>query len=376
MNMRKNMRIAQVAPFGLHPYSGGSAIVELAIALANAGNQVEMWQLHEWDREATAEPTDRLMAAGVRLIRIPFRGSALTLGSPARAAVGSRKVDIAHLHGVFSPQNNLLARHLRVPFVHSPHGGYAPESLAYHSLRKVVFRRLFELPMLNRARALCALTEVEANEIRNFGVRSGIEVIPHGIEHPPADVNGKRFRTEVGLDSSDRLAIYIGRLDVRGKRLDVIVDGLGEAADWHVAFVGGDYRGGRLELEERISSRGLVDRAHMIGPRHGLQLHEALAAGDLLLLLSRSEGLPMSVLEGLSHAIPAVVSPEVNRRIPIGEAGWVVQPHELGALLGRLSDAPNDEWAAKQGAARKLASRYEWPAVAQSYMELYHRVVR
>lgn len=369
------MRIAHVAPYGIHPYSGGRAIFELATTLAGSGSEVELWQLHEWDEHATRSLSEDLVAAGVTLVRIPCAGPALRLGSAAKDAIQSRPVDVAHLHGVFSPQNNLVARHLNVPFVHSPHGGYAPESLEYHRVRKVFFQYLYELPMLRRARFLCALTETEAKEIRNFGVRTPIETIPHGVTPPPPEIDGNSFRRELGVGPDELLAIYVGRLDVRGKRLDAVVDALSGAPEWRLALVGSDYRGGANELRRLIEDRGLTSRAHMTGPRRGNGLHEALAASNLLVLLSRSEGLPMALLEGMSHGVPAAVSPEVNARVAVATSGWVTNPDELGTLLRRIAGNPYAELARRQNEAHALATRFEWPRVAAAYLEIYRRAV-
>jgi glycosyltransferase involved in cell wall biosynthesis len=104
-------------------------------------------------------------------------------------------------------------------------------------------------------------------------------------------------------------------------------------------------------------------------------LHQALAASDLLVLLSRSEGLPMALLEGMSHGLPAAVSPEVNARVAVGASGWVTPPSELGALLCRICNDPEKEWVRRREEALNMATHFEWPQVAASYLEAYNRAV-
>jgi glycosyltransferase involved in cell wall biosynthesis len=373
-NSDHSMRIAHVAPYGIHPYSGGSAIFELAAALAGQGQHVELWQLHDWHEQDTGEVRDRLVEAGVELVRIPCKGSVLRLGPEAVAAIRSRSVDVVHLHGVFSPQNNLVARRLSAPFVHSPHGGYAPESLRYHALRKQFFKAVLELPMLRSARLVFALTATEAHEIRAFGVKRPIVVIPHGVTKPPV-ISREIFRREVGIEAASKLAIYVGRLDVRGKRLDVLVDAIARTPEWQLALVGSDYRGGEAQLKKLIDARGLAGRIFMVGPRRGERLHQAFASGDLLLLMSRSEGLPMALLEGMTHGLPAVVSPEVAARIDLGTSSWVAGPDDLSNLLERIATESPDEWRRRREGARAMTDTYDWSLMAGRYVESYQRAL-
>jgi glycosyltransferase involved in cell wall biosynthesis len=121
----------------------------------------------------------------------------------------------------------------------------------------------------------------------------------------------------------------------------------------------------------------VANRVHFVGERHGRRLQEALAGCDLFALMSRWEGLPMALLEALSFAKPAVVSPTVERSIGVEKAGagWVATEAQLGPLLRRLLDERRAELAGRGEAARKLAGRYEWDTVAQQYEAAYERAL-
>jgi glycosyltransferase involved in cell wall biosynthesis len=372
------MRIAQVVPRGVHPYSGVlTAVVHLARALARRGHEVEVWQLHDWADRDHRELVELLDEVGV--VRVPIsagdRGWRLSPGGVRQ--IRDRQVDIAHLHGVFGPTNNLLARKLTVPFVISPHGGYAAGTLAYSRGRKAVYRLLFELPMLRRAAVVCALTDQEQLEVRRFGVRGPVSVIPNGVVQIGDDVDAMAFRTELGLDAEARLAVYAGRLDVWLKRLDYVVAAVASSDRWHVAMVGGDFRGGAARLSTLATNLGAQGRVHLPEPRRGQALHEVLAAADLFVLLSRSEGMGMALFEAMAAGTPGVVSAEVEDSVGVvaAGAGWVTEPDALPELLSRLSDAGSAAWAGRDVAARALARQYDWSAVAAAYGEVYREVL-
>lgn len=140
------MRIAQVVPYRLHPYSGIlQAIVELTVALARCGADVEIWRLEAWPDDAQ-DLAETLDAANIERVLVPMSKNYWRLSGAAKKFFAEQTVDIVHLHGAFSPMNNLIARELKVPYVLSPHGGYAGAVVDRHPLRKMLFKHLFELP--------------------------------------------------------------------------------------------------------------------------------------------------------------------------------------------------------------------------------------
>jgi glycosyltransferase involved in cell wall biosynthesis len=258
----------------------------------------------------------------------------------------------------------------------SPHGGYAPASLARNAARKRVYQHLVERPMLRRAALRVALSEIEARDLAAFGAGEPITVIPNGVAPAPTGVDGTAFRRELGLAPHERLLLFVGRLDVRHKGLDLLLRGAAEAPGWRLALVGPDHRGGRAWLLEQARRLGMPERLAVLGPRNGPSLHEAFAAADCFALTSRWEGLPISLLEALAHGIPAVVSPTVDRLVGVvaAGAGWSASPEGLGALLRSLSQV-TDEWERRRVSARALASRYDWSSIARRYEAAYAGVL-
>jgi glycosyltransferase involved in cell wall biosynthesis len=365
------MRIAQVLPAGAHPYSGVPVVVvHLAVHLARRGHQVEVWLLQPWSEEAARLHGPALQDAGITVVASPGHGRGRL------AVLARRDVQIAHLHSVFTPPNALLARRLRVPYVLSPHGGYAPASLRRGAARKALYRLLVERRVASRAALRVALTEVEVHDLIGFGAGEPIEVIPNGVNPPARHADPGALRRELGLDPQQPLLLFVGRLDVTHKGLDVLVRGVAAAPRWHLVLVGSDFRGGGDELHHLSRVLGAEARVSVVGPRHGAALQEAFAAADCFALMSRWEGLPLSLLEALSHGLPAIVSPAVNQIVDVVGAGggWSVSADDLGEVLRSLQ-LDQDERARRGSAARALAARYHWDTVARSYEAAYAKVL-
>jgi glycosyltransferase involved in cell wall biosynthesis len=196
-------------------------------------------------------------------------------------------------------------------------------------------------------------------------------VIPNGIEPPENDLDADAFRRELALPRDALLAVFVGRLDMHRKGLDVLVRGIAEAPTWHLALIGPRFRD--VEgLERIVAELTLGDRVHIVGERHGRRLQQSVYGADLFALTSRWEGMPMALLEALALARPAVVSPAVERVIGVAAAGagWVADEADVGAVLRSLS---SEDLTMRGAAAHLLSKRYDWDSVAERYEIAYSR---
>jgi 1,2-diacylglycerol 3-alpha-glucosyltransferase len=370
------VRIAQVVPRGEQPASGVlTVIVELSVALSARGHHVELWQLHSWASELYGDARALLAGAGVREIGALADVPRLSLGRVASELARTHSVDVVHLHSGFTPSNTAIARRLRTPYLFSPHSAYDPVSLRRNRRRKLLYRALFERSTLNSAALIPTLTDAEAVDVRAFGTLTPTVVIPNGVTVQAAP-DGAAFRSELGIPSGAPLAVFVGRLDVFRKGLAELIRALAEAKAWRLILVGPRFRD--VEgLERLIDELGVGDRVRLAGERHGTALRESLQAADVFVLPSRWEGMPMALLEALAIGTPAIVSPEVDRAVPVQEAGagWAVPRNELGAAFRRIEASDPADLAARGTAAAALARRYDWRIVAERYEAAYERAI-
>jgi glycosyltransferase involved in cell wall biosynthesis len=372
------MRIAHVAPRGEGPGSGVlTALVELAAALARRGHSVDLWKLHHWESDAYRSKIDLLERDGVEAI--PVSGTPLwKLALDSRRVTRARSRELIHLHGAFNPSNTVLSRVLPVPYVFSPHSGYDSVSLLRSRRRKRLFSALFEHGTVRRASLVGALTEVEREQVQAFGSAQRIVVTPNGVTSPPPrGLDGAVFRRELQLAASVPLALFVGRMDIEHKGLDLFLRGISESDRWHAALVGPDHRGGRTRLSSMAAMLGIEERVHLCSVRRDAALDEAFYGADVFVLMSRWEGMPMSLLESLAHGTPAVVSPTVERLVAVERAGagWISSAGQLGKLLNRLCEVRAELMAAGR-AALELARAYDWDRIAERYEAAYATVVR
>ena len=144
-------------------------------------------------------------------------------------------------------------------------------------------------------------------------------VVPNGVAARTSGNGGAAFRTRHEIPADARLALFVGRLDVRHKGLDRLVEASATAPSWQFVLVGPDHRGSRRRLLQMAVDLGVRARLHFIGQLDSAALTDAYAAADLV-LSSRWEGLPMSLLEALAQGIPSLVTPAVDRLVPVSQS--------------------------------------------------------
>src|SRR4029453_12480057 len=145
-----------------------------------------------------------------------------------------------------------LAAHLGragIPYCVTVHGGLFRTALRRGRLKKTLFKWLFERRYLNDAQFIHAVSPHETDAIRRHGVDRPIVVVPNGL---PPDTNVQALRPDAlyleNLWLRDRkVFMFIGRLDLWQKGLDLLIEAFADAGlrDAALVLVGPDYRGSR-----------------------------------------------------------------------------------------------------------------------------------
>lgn len=214
--------------------------------------------------------------------------------------------------------------------------------------------------------------------------RRPIRVIANGADHRVFHPRDRRAaRRRLGLPEDLPIVSYVGKLVPR-KGVDTLIEAMGllgrrsEGAPLLVAAGIGEMREG---LERRARELGVADRVRFIGKVDHNEVPWVMAAGDVFVLPSLSEGLPTVVCEAMSCGVAVVATavdgtPEAVRH---GETGLLVEPRrpqELADALAQVLDDPAQA-ARMRTRAHEIASEiYTWDANARQYSALYAELAR
>lgn len=211
---------------------------------------------------------------------------------------------------------------------------------------------------------------------RTLGVeRTGIRVTPNGVH--PLEGSPEPVREELGTANGELLILAVGNLyPVKGH--DTLVRALARVRGsrpelrWRAAVAG------RGEEEARLKSLAadldVGDRIRFLGFRDDID--DLLAACDVFALPSRSEGLPLALLEAM-HAGAAVVATDVGgvpEVVTAGREALLVPPDRDEALASALIRVLEDERLRRRlgrRARRKARERFSVGAMADAYEDLY-----
>ena len=169
----------------LRPAYGGPAfsVSQLAAALAARGLEIGVWAA---DGSA---PGAELLPAVAKVERLDG-----PLGDTAAFApdlIHDNGLWLLHNHGVAA-----LAREIGAPRLVSTRGMLEPWAIRHKGLKKKLAWGLYQRRDLERASALHATAEAEADNLQVFGLAVPIATIPNGVDLPEASAPGARLDVE------------------------------------------------------------------------------------------------------------------------------------------------------------------------------------
>ena len=200
--------------------------------------------------------------------------------------------------------------------------------------------------------------------VEKLGARpDALEIVPNGFDFAALRARGDRAagRAALGVAEGVPLVGYVGK-DNRVKnvpRFLRVLRGIFEARPDAEAFLAGVRldEGARARLAPDLPS----DRVRFLGVRDDVPA--LLAASDVNVLTSDSEGSPNTIVEALGVGTPVVSGDVGDVQLMCGEgaAGSVVGVDDESAYVrGCLS------WL-ERGAEGRAAVRARWPALEEAY---------
>lgn len=259
----------------------------------------------------------------------------------------------------------LLARALGrrvVLHVHSGEGDIAAFSASRGRLSRALFGAAF-----GAADTVLAVSHASAEALARAGLTVPVEVVPNAAPLPAAPSAGSG-------EGPVRVA-YIGGFANRAKGGDVLVDALArrDGPALEVTLAGP----GKPPAEaEALLSRGSGVR--WVGWLDEEAKAELLGGADVFVMPSRSEGLPMALLEAMGYglAVAATRAGGIPEALEDGEEGILVAPEDPQALAAAIDRLAGDAGLRRRlgAAARRRAERLDEVEVAGRLAGLYLRL--
>ena len=204
------------------------------------------------------------------------------------------------------------------------------------------------------------LCQDDANRFHQYD----LQFLPTVIYNPltlksgnPSQGNSKRFLT-------------VGRFTPLHKGIDLLIEAFHLFAqknhEWILDIVGEGkeepkYRAliNKYELEDRITIHPFTN-----------QIQNYYSNAQVYVLSSRWEGMPLVLVEAMSHRLPIVTSDLPVCQEILGDFGLYFEGGNVVDLAQRLEDAAHLDWQAKSQEALKISQRFDISHIIEQWKQL------
>jgi glycosyltransferase involved in cell wall biosynthesis len=290
------------------------------------------------------------------------------------------RVGVIHAHQYTPFFYAAAARQLGrpVPVLFTEHGRHFPD---FPRPKRILANRLLlgrRDRVVGVGRAVCDAL------VRNEGIPPGrVGLVYNGIDLGRF-ANGSSLRAtvrrELGLGAEDLVILQVARLDYL-KDHATAVRAVRRVArrrpDTRLVLVGEGPEGPKIR--DLVGREGLTDHVRFLGLRHDVP--RLLAAADLFLLTSISEGIPLTLIEAMAGGVPVVAT-------RVGGVGEVVEDGQTGLLapagddaglarhLLRLAGAPGEAHEMGRRGRARAEAFFSEGVMHDRYAELYRGMLR
>jgi L-malate glycosyltransferase len=223
--------------------------------------------------------------------------------------------------------------------------------------------------------ALIAVSESAGSQVRSDNFKGIAKVIHNGIDILPAKRKASDVRSELGLVNRP-VGIIVARID-NLKGHDTLIKSIAILRDQQVPMtllIVGD-GSERVAIEELALKHNLgSDWVRFLGFRSDVP--DLLEASDFFVLPSLTEGLPLSVMEAMTHHLPIVATPvggvpellddfHQGILVPVGDVG------KLAVAMKTLVENENLRVTMGESAYGRITKEFSFLEMTEKYQDLY-----
>ena len=265
--------------------------------------------------------------------------------------------DIIHLH---SSKAGTLGRIAfpRKRVIYTVHG--------FDSIR-LAFRRFLGVERLlqHRTQAIVAVSNYDKQNLINEGIRRNVETIHNGLTQPKAEISSEHRKL---FARYDKTVLTIARLSAP-KLPKLFIETALTMPDYGFIWIG--------NIEGTDALGHLPANCHFLGNITGAGAYCELS--DIFMLASEYEGLPMVIIEAMSHGCPVVASDVggISEIVDNGKNGYVVRNRsdEFASKIRHILSSRARHKRFSLAARERYSSTLTVEHMTSRYLELYKTII-
>lgn len=290
----------------------------------------------------------------------------------------NKNFDLVVFHEIYRPYfikayKELVKR--GVPYVIIPHGSLTRDAQLISKRKKLIGNLLLFNNFVKHSAEIQFMSETECKQ-------SNISNHPHFVLGSGLDILGRKKKkfSEEGLK-----VIYIGRLDVRVKGLDILLEAVSNNKKLFrknnvtVTIAGTDAKNGRRWLIENINEQKISDLVKIEGPVYGKDKILKLLENDLFTQLSRTEAQCLGLMEAMDLGLPSVVTPgstffEIAQKYDVAIPCLGNSKDVAKTLLSASRDKKILDKLSEKSSLY-IAANYDWTNVGHQMVQRYSKTI-
>ena len=265
--------------------------------------------------------------------------------------------DVVHLH---SSKASTLGRVVfpRRKIVYTVHG--------FDSIR-VAFRKFLPIERMlqHRTKAIVAVSEYDKHNLESESITRRVTTIHNGLSKPETEISSEH---KALINSYPKVVLCIARLSAP-KLPELFIETARELPDYGFIWIGNN---------ESVESLGeLPANCHFLGNIAGAGGY--CSAADIFMLPSDYEGLPMVIIEAMSHGCPVVASNVggISEIVENGVNGYVVgnTAREFADKIAHILADGERYKHFSQAAEQRYRDTLTVERMASKYLEIYKSMI-
>lgn len=345
------------------------SVPALAMATARRGRPVT---IHASQLRELPEKSVKLRSYPHFLSRIPIARSLRLAPGLKRRLAALPDNALVHGHGLWLMPNVISAAsgaRSGIKVIHAPRGMLGPGALQFSARRKRLFWTLLQKRAMAHVDCWHATSEKEIEDIRNFGLRQPIALIPNGVDVPSTQ--------EQPAIPSRKSILFLGRIHPK-KGIDTLLRVWkrlqAEIPDWHLEIAGPDDNEYGRQYRAFVQTHSL-QRVRFLGPLYGEEKDLAYRRASLFVLPTLDENFGLTVAEALVRETPAIVSHGAPwEGLEANDCGWWYPLGEK-SLLNTLRAATRTDKATLLEMGKNgrnwISEAFSWTAISRDMDEVY-----
>ena len=298
------------------------------------------------------------------------------------------KPDVIHLHTPFGVgiEAVLAGKIFGIPIVGTHHTFFDHYLkyvyLDFEKIKKLTWHST--MAFYNRCNLILSPSKSLLEALKIGKLKSLAQIVPNFIDTEffiPAGSEDEKKKLKEDLGIKGKLLVYMGRVSYE-KSIDQVIRALAIATKkihgLKLMIVGdGPYKENLKELSKKI---GVEDKVIFYGFARGKELLKILQAGDIFITASKSENMPLSVMEAMSAGLPVigVDSLGIPEIVKNNKNGFIVTPDVFEDIAKKIIELCDDEKLRHEFAlaSRELALEFSEEKIVKLLEEAYKKVIK